>query len=189
VSEPEPHSKEDLLRALAKLEAGDLKFWLGIPPERFATPFGESWSPADTVRHLIKSTTPVTRALRLPRMVLWALFGQGTGVSTRYPDLVARYRAVLAGGARATGRYVPSQQRSPDDLGAYQQALVSRCQSGVETLTRTLEAWDDVDLDRCRLPHPMLGKLTVREMMFFTLYHYEHHRAGVAKRLADAVRS
>ena len=62
---------------------------------------------------------------------------------------------------------------------------MSQCQSGVEALTRALEAWDDVDLDRCRLPHPLLGKLTVREMMFFTLYHYEHHRAIIARRLGD----
>ena len=30
-------------------------------------------------------------------------------------------------------------------------------------------------LDRCILPHPLLGKLTLREMIYFTIYHMEHH--------------
>lgn len=35
----------------------------------------------------------------------------------------------------------------------------------------------------------LLGKLTVREMLFFTFYHYEHHRAIVAQRLGGSGRS
>jgi hypothetical protein len=36
---------------------------------------------------------------------------------------------------------------------------------------------------RCyRLPHPLLGKLTVREMLFFTVYHNAHHLDQVASR-------
>jgi len=34
---------------------------------------------------------------------------------------------------------------------------------------------DEDDLDRVMLPHPLLGKLTLREMLFFTIYHVEHH--------------
>jgi hypothetical protein len=36
-------------------------------------------------------------------------------------------------------------------------------------------------LERIRLPHPLLGRLTTREMLFFTLYHNQHH-VEVAKR-------
>jgi len=32
----------------------------------------------------------------------------------------------------------------------------------------------------------LLGKLTVKEMLFFTLYHYEYHRAIVAGRLGTS---
>jgi hypothetical protein len=57
---------------------------------------------------------------------------------------------------------------------------------GVTALARALEHWTEMDLDRCRLPHPLLGKITVREMLFFTLYHYEHHWAIVAERLGTS---
>jgi uncharacterized damage-inducible protein DinB len=39
-------------------------------------------------------------------------------------------------------------------------------------------------LDRLRLPHPALGKLTVREMLFFTIYHNIHHVENVVRRLS-----
>ncbi len=179
-------TKADVLRALENLGDRDLQFWLGIDAPRFARPFGEAWSPADNVRHLVKSTMPVARALRLPRLALRLLFGQGSGTSMSFADLVERYRAVLAAGGKA-GRYAPSPTRPPAELGAWQQALVSDCQSAVGALARALEPWSERDMDACRLPHPLLGKLTVREMMFFTLHHYDHHRAGVARRLASVI--
>ncbi len=179
----EPRTRQDVLDALADLETRELRFWLEIDPERFARPFGEAWSPADTVRHLIKSTVPITRALKLPKMVLRALFGQGAAASASYPALVERYHAVLAAGGKA-GRYSPSPHRPPADVRSWQQGLVSECQSAVRALAAAVQPWGDGELDRCRLPHPLLGKLTVREMLFFTLYHFEHHRTGVARRLA-----
>ncbi len=178
-------TKEDLLRALADLRVRDLAFWLGIAPQRFAQPFGEAWSPADNVRHLIKSTTPVTRALKLPRVFLWALFGHAPDQSRRSAELVERYREALAEGGKA-GRYSPASQMPPTDLAAWQRQLVSECQSAVEALGRAVYSWDETALDYYQLPHPLLGLLTVRQMVYFTLHHYEHHRAGVARRLAAA---
>jgi hypothetical protein len=33
------------------------------------------------------------------------------------------------------------------------------------------------------MPHPLLGKITAREMIYFTVYHSEHHVAATKKRL------
>jgi hypothetical protein len=52
-----------------------------------------------------------------------------------------------------------------------------------QQLWKAVDSWREADLDRYRLPHPLLGKLTLREMLFFTLYHNYHHVRNVAKRL------
>jgi len=31
------------------------------------------------------------------------------------------------------------------------------------------------------LPHPLLGKVTVREMLYFTIHHVQHHHALVER--------
>jgi hypothetical protein len=56
---------------------------------------------------------------------------------------------------------------------------------GLPPAQRSL-GWREADLDRYLLPHPLLGKLTLREMLHFTLYHNYHHVQSVATRLRGA---
>jgi hypothetical protein len=41
--------------------------------------------------------------------------------------------------------------------------------------------WGESELDSYILPHPILGKLTIREMLFFTLYHDTLHLSAGAE--------
>ena len=181
----DPHSRDQILLALDRLRDDGLTFWTHLPPEQFAAPLGDAWSPADNLRHLIKSTTPVTRALLLPALALRVLFGSACAPSASYPGLRDRYRAVLAGGATA-GRFAPKVARVPSDLGAWQQELLGQSRDSVSGLRQAAGRWSESDLDVYRLPHPLLGKLTLREILFFTLYHFAHHEANVVRRLTAA---
>ncbi len=49
-------------------------------------------------------------------------------------------------------------------------------------LLTNLERWSEQQLDTLRLPHPILGKLTVREMLFFTEFHTRHHLDNCSKK-------
>lgn len=180
-----PQSREQILRALDRLRDEGLTFWAALPPDQFVAPLGEAWSPADNLRHLIKSTTPVTKGLSLPRLALRVLFGSARTPSASYVELRDRYRAVLANGATA-GRFAPKAARVPSDHAAWQRELVGKCRDSVSNLRQAAARWSDADLDIYRLPHPLLGKLTLREMLFFTLYHFAHHQANVVKRMSAA---
>ena len=37
------------------------------------------------------------------------------------------------------------------------------------------QRWPEPSLDRYQLLHPLLGRLTVREMLEFSVYHHAHH--------------
>lgn len=181
----DPQSREDILAALDELLNQGLNFWTEFPPKRFATPIGDAWSPADNVRHLIKSTLPVTKALKLPGLVLRSLFGPAKEASLSYGELVAKYKALLAAGGNA-GKFAPRTISVPDDLEAWQLKLISVCRDSLSDLSRAVGRWSESDLDQYRLPHPLLGKLTLREMLLFTLYHYTHHKANVVRRIGNA---
>jgi hypothetical protein len=62
-------------------------------------------------------------------------------------------------------------------------ALLARWERVNARLREALEGWSERDLDRILLPHPLLGKLTTREMLFFTLYHDRHHVEAAKRRL------
>jgi len=46
-------------------------------------------------------------------------------------------------------------------------------------LCKQLLDYSEQDLDELILPHPLLGKLTLREMMYFTMYHVLHHHKSI----------
>ena len=52
-------------------------------------------------------------------------------------------------------------------------------------LGAAIARWPDAKLDQYQLPHPLLGHLTMREMLEFTLYHQLHHM-NVVKRKRGA---
>jgi hypothetical protein len=179
-----PHSKSEIADALTALRRDGLRYWSDIVPEQFASPLGSAWSPADNVRHLAKATAPVAQALRVPRVAL-IIFGAARGPSRTFDELRQTYLGVLSKGATA-GRFAPSPTTPPADVRNWQKHLIGRCAGSIERLERGLEPWSESDLDRYRLPHPLLGRLTVREMLLFTLYHFEHHKSNVVRRIGSS---
>ena len=175
-------TKKSILAMLANLRGDGLEFWRRMDAERFWSRHDGKWSPADNVHHLMISTAPVTRALRIPRLILRACFGVTRTPSRSWEALRSAYSDGLAAGATA-GRYAPPRGAVPVKAAAGQRSLILQCEGTVVSLEDASEPWREEDLDRYRLPHPVLGLVTVREMLMFTLFHFDHHRENVARRL------
>src|SRR5688572_24858128 len=111
---PDPYTQTEIVNALQALAGEKLSFWDGIDPDLFVARFGEAWSPADNLRHLIKSTTPVTKALNLPGPTLVTMFGSGGGKSESFQSLRDRYLSLLTGGVDA-GKFAPDELTPPAD--------------------------------------------------------------------------
>lgn len=45
----------------------------------------------------------------------------------------------------------------------------------LDQLIKSIQKYSEQELDQTILPHPLLGKITLREMLYFTIYHVEHH--------------
>jgi hypothetical protein len=177
-------TKDEILGMLAQLRSEGMDFWQGMDADRFWSRLNVPWSPADNVNHLILSTQPVARALRIPRLVLRFLFGVSPSPSRTWNALISTYLGSLSGGASA-GRYAPKLSTQPNNILEEQKKIVSQFASAVHSLEKAVQQWSEESLDRYRLPHPVLGKLTIREMLMFTLFHYDHHRDHVARRLRE----
>jgi len=175
-------TKKRILAMLANLRGEGLELWRRMEAERFWSRHDRNWSPADNVHHLMISTAPVTLALRIPRLMLQVCFGMTRTPSRNWEALRSAYRDGLAAGATA-GRYAPPRKAVPVEAAADQGRLVLQCEGTVLRLEKAIEPWREQDLDRYRLPHPVLGRVTVREMLMFTLFHFDHHREIVARRL------
>jgi len=133
------------------------------------TPDGK-WSVGQNLEHLIKSLSPVNQALLLPGLMLRLLFGKPNRKPRSYQELVDRYKQKLEAGGRASGQFVPSNitwLEKEKKIGAFK--------NETQVMSARLNSWSEDQLDQYLLPHPLLGKLTLREMLFFSGYHIEHH--------------
>lgn len=133
------------------------------------TPNGK-WSVGQNLEHLIRSLAPVNQALLLPEFMLRLLFGKPNRKPRTFQELVDRYNQKLAAGGRASGRFVPPAIAWSDR----DKKIAALNREKVKMISR-LSSWYESKLDTCLLPHPLLGKLTLREMLFFSVYHIRHH--------------
>ena len=52
-------------------------------------------------------------------------------------------------------------------------------------LEKAIAHQHEEDLDRYLAPHPLLGKITLRELAYFTIYHTHHHLQIIKDRMAE----
>ena len=117
--------------------------------------------------------------------MLRGLFGSASS-SRRYGEVREVYLQALAAGGVASGRFLPrAPAAAAGDAGLSRSRALAGWQRASESLVTALGKWREPALDKYRLPHPLLGKLTVREMLFFSHYHDTHH-LGIVRRSPGA---
>ena len=152
-----------------------IDWFTAIPVEDFFIPYRGEWSASENVDHLIKANKPVAKALKLPKITLRAMFGKPDRASLTYEEFRKAYRNEIAKGAQASGRYLPSQENLNSGTERRKKELLDQFRKASTELVSVAEKWDDKELGDYLLPHPILGKLTVREILYFTIYHNLRH--------------
>jgi hypothetical protein len=136
------------------------------------------WTAGQQLEHMVKSVRPVVLAFRLPAFLLKVIFGKANRPSKDYNALVEKYKQKLAAGGKASAPFIPNPVAVAD-----KEKLSKRLSSLIETLVKQVDSYSEEKLDQLILPHPLLGKLTFREMLFFTIYHVEHHEKHTLQNL------
>jgi len=172
-----PQTKSELVEQLTAVHQ-DIKAVIeNTPADQFDIGTNQSWSAAGYLKHLILSVKPMAKAISFPQEQLRSMFGQSERGSRPYEEVVAQYKARLAEGVRAEDfdRVVPEFYRIPEGVQDVQAYLAQTWDDSNQRLFGALANWSEADLDSYQLPHPAIGLITVRETLFFTLYHNRLH--------------
>jgi hypothetical protein len=170
-------NKNEIVAALFVHHENFIELIESLSAEQRALALPGKWNADQQVEHVIKSVAPVKLAFQLPFFVLAMAFGKANRASRSYENLVEKYKAKLAAGGKAPKRFVPSTKRQMP-------AQILRLRNLIKQLSQKIETMAEDKLDQFVLPHPLLGKLTLREMLFFTIYHVQHHQSQVANNIA-----
>ena len=173
-------SKTEIISGITDTFQSVNQYFDSIDDTIFYEPLGIKWSPAEHLHHLYVSGKAMVEGLKVPKLALYA-FGIG-GTSRTFDEIVAAYNKSLEKGAKASGKFVPTKTKDKFDKST----LLGKWNSLEAKFAKQLESWDEKQLDKYRMPHPILGKLTVREMLFFTIYHTTHHKESLEQQLSNA---
>lgn len=183
---PSPTTRGSLIEALRDTESAVAGYFGSREEAVFMRQLQGTWSPAEHLDHLNIAVSAVARGFGISPLLLRLRFGSAKRPSRTYEALRADYRARLAAGGRASGRFVPVRQTTDPAYAEMRKSdLLARWVRVNDRLRTALGGWSERNLDRIRFPHPLLGKITARELVFFTIYHGHHHVAAVQRRLAS----
>ncbi len=155
-----------------------IEFILALTDEEFLTSKNYKWTAGQQAEHIYLSIKPLRKILALPKSVLKLLWGKSNRDGKNYDDLVKKYLSKLENGGRATKRFMPATVSVEKGKN-----IKVKLTFEVIKLCSRIEKFTEQELDQYILPHPLLGKLTLREMLFFTIYHIEHHHNNAKQNL------
>lgn len=149
--------------------------WLDQQPDEFWTtgPKGK-WTTGQQALHLLQSIKPLNDALSMPKFLLRYKFGKANRTSRDYTTVVNRYHERLE---QAKGKTFKGSQNMKVPELTDKTYILNRLQVEQKKLQYKTKKMKNRHLDGLILPHPLMGKMPVREIIMWTAYHVEHHLA------------
>lgn len=158
---------------LIEAKHSELITWLENQPDESWTQGPEGkWTTGQQTLHLLQSIKPLNNALSMPKFLIRYKFGKANRAVRDYDAIVKRYQERLEG---AKGKTFKGSKNMKIPTLTDKQYLLNRLQTEGKKLQYKTRKISDKNLDTLILPHPLMGKMPVREIIMWTAYHVEHH--------------
>jgi hypothetical protein len=164
------HSLQTEFDAVAKTANAfsEEQFFVSLIPDK--------WSAAQIMEHLFLSVKPLAGLFGTPQVMI-EKWGKNDRATRDYDEIVSALKEKLDNG---TGF-----QWNPIDLATEptKGEQIIKYEIVNEKFLERADLFTDEELDTYQVPHPLLGLLSVREFLDFTLYHNKRHHAMLKKLL------
>ena len=164
---------KEAIADLIETKHSELISWLENQPEDswIQGPDGK-WTTGQHALHLLQSIRPLNDALSLPKFLLRLKFGKANRPVRDYDAIVQRYQERLED---AKGKTFKGSKNMKIPTLSDKHYILNRLQTEYKKLQYKTRKISDKNLDTVILPHPLMGKMQVREIIMWTAYHVEHH--------------
>ena len=146
------------------------EFVKNLNKDEFEININNKWSAGQDLVHLIKVIKIVNIGFTLPKPILRLMYGINKNNNRSFEELQQLYKNALEGGAKAPIIYVPKP------VGYLEKDnLIQKHTSLNKLFIDKLNNHTQYELDSYKLPHPILGKISLGELAIFTSFHTSHH--------------
>jgi len=162
--------KQKLKQQLVEKHNTFADYVLSLNETHFNFALPEKWNAGQHLQHILISVARLGKAIDNPKFVISLEEAGLKREGMSYEALIAVYLEFIKKGAKASAPFVP-------ELVTIEQRpqLVKDVQAAVTELCLKLDAYSEQQLNELTIPHPLLGRITLREMIYFTIKHAEHH--------------
>ncbi len=170
--------KEDIILALEEKHQILINWLTNQEKDKWELGPKGKWTTGQQALHLLHSIAALNNALSYPKFILKYKFGKANREVRDFETIVKRYHERLK--EVSGGTFGPSKNMKIPKLHD-KSYLLDRLQTENKKLQYKTKKWTDEQLDSYVLPHPLMGKMPVRELIMFTTYHIEHHTKSLMK--------
>lgn len=136
------------------------------------------WSPAQQLQHISLTIAPFPKVLS-SKHYLSEKFGT---IDRPVWDCETVMEHYFKTSLKAPVQYVPEAELQP----VHKDAIMQHIQNDLEKIQLLLNGYSEEEFDALVLPHPLLGKLALREMFCLMGYHPLHHLKQIKDMLEKA---
>lgn len=151
----------------------------GLQADQFEQSIEGKWSAGQDLAHLVKTAQIIGYSFILPKSLLKVLFGLSNRPSRSAEDLYNKYSENLSKGGKAPAAFIPKKIKHCE-----QKRLIHQHEQYGNLLVKRLNRFSESELDLYVMPHPLIGKVTLREMFCFSYLHSNHHLKTLKEKLA-----
>ncbi len=171
-------SLNSITQKLQEKHVDFIKYIDKLTQQEYDYSFEKKWNSGQHLDHITKSVAILSKAFSYPKWLLLYKFGKANRPSKTKEELIDRYLERLK-----TAKPTPSRFQPNIILFNNKQQALNKLELEVKKLLKRVEKYAGKKLDIYIIPHPLLGYLTIREMLYFTSYHAEHHQELIQKAL------
>lgn len=164
------NTKSDLLSQLDMLIGQYQAVISATPVDKMNIQLNNKWSICQNIDHINKSNQLTSIGYKTPGIILGLTFGKAKVPSRSTEEIIRLYQAELSKGAKSPKLFEAGKSNLKDKT-----VLQEKYHAQMSALKSNIDSWSEADLEKYKMIHPILGRLTAKEMLSFTVYHQFHH--------------
>ena len=164
-------NKEEIIAELQTHYGSFVDYIEGLTEAELAFAAEGKWSAHQQLTHIVLCVKPLAQVYSMPEQMIEQTFGKTSRANQSYEDILREYKSKLEEGGSAPKQYIPDpakEKAAPE--------LIASLKRHISNLSDKVQLMDEGTLESLQIPHPLLKKITLKEMLYNAIYHVQHHQ-------------
>ncbi|MNU20381.1 DinB superfamily protein [compost metagenome] len=165
--------KQELIAVFIRNHQQAVQYIDGLEDSKFSYRYQDKWTAGEHLAHILLTIIPFPKVLSSKDFIR-KQFGSVDRQTWDYETVLHHYAQTSL---KAPDAFLPKEEVPY----THKAAIIADIQQHLHDINHLLDSYSEEELDTLVLPHPLLGKLTIREMFYLMAYHPLHHQRQIER--------